>query len=363
MDDRTLPLPPVRPAQVVLPPRRPSRHGNEFLRGLSPAQVICWQVAVFGVLAAPRQPWTVLVAAVVGAVIVLVLTGIRVGGRWLYELPGIGIGYLLRPRRGKSLAAGDTVALLATLVPGATVRTVETNRGPAMAVSHRDGMTALLAPGACTPDLVGRLPTPSALLPVSADQLFGVQLVLHVGTRPDGPRRVWVAVHAGRTVETPGDDELTLVLRNGMRRVRRALDRAGVPVRPLAGRPALDAIAGLAHITGGHTEIREDWRYWRAGPICHATYRLGGGDRLAEGRALVGALLAGIPGVATTITLAAHTERRGGVLRLAAPSPAAVERAAGRVTGLLAAAGVRMTRLDGAQLSGIAASLPIGVFR
>lgn len=373
------PIRPARPAPVaalpVAPPRRTwSGQAREYVRGLSPLQVICWQVAALGVLLTVRQPWPVLVAASVGAAVVLALTAIRTGGRWLYELAGLGAAFLSRPRRRdlprSGGVPGTTLALLEALLPGATVRTVETVQGPAMAISHQAGMTAQLKPAALTPELLSRLPMPAALLPAATDHVFGVQFVLHVGVRPDTPRRLWVAVHAARTVETPVDAELTLALRNAMRRVRRALDRAGVPAQPLAEEQALSAIAGLAHITGGRTEVREDWRYWRTGPVSQSTYRLAGWDRLTDtqARGLVISLLAGVPGVASTVTLGARTRRSGdpsahSTLRLAATTEAAVEAAAGHMTNRLTSSGVRLVRLDGTQSSGVAASLPIGVFQ
>lgn len=382
-DPHTRPLlltPPARPARPVPvapvggPPRQTwSRHVREYVRRISPLQVICWQIAAVSVVLTVRQPWPVLTAVSVGAAALLALTSIRAGGRWLYELTGLAATFLIRNRRmdlpTTSGAPGTTLALLGMLLPGATIRTLETSQGPAMAISHQGGLTAQLKPGALTPELLTRLPMPAALLPTGTDHLFGVQLVLHTGVRPETPRRLWVAVHAARTVDTPVDAELTLALRNAMRRVRRALDRGGVPAQPLAEEQALSAIAGLTHVTGGRNEVREDWRFWRTGPVSQATYRLTGWDRLTDTQAkgLISSLLAGVPGVASTLALGARTERRGApranaTLRLAATTEAAVETAAGHMTNRLAPSGVRLARLDGTHLSGVAASLPIGVF-
>jgi type VII secretion protein EccE len=384
-DMHTRPLlltPPIRPARptpvapvATAPPRKTlSGHVREYVRKLSPLQVICWQVAALSVVLTVRQPWPVLAGTSTAAAILVALTSIRVGGRWLYELVVLGAGFLARTRR-KDLpksggAPGTTLALLDLLLPGSTVRTVETSQGPAMAISHQGGMTAQLKPQALTPELLTALPMPAALLPAATDHLFGVQHVLHVGARPDAPRRLWIAVHAARTVDTPVDAELMLALRNAMRRVRRALDRAGVPAQPLAEEQALSAIAGLAHVTGGRTEVREDWKFWRTGPVSQATFQLTGWGKLTDTQAkgMVNSLLAGVPGIASTITLGARTERRGdprgsATLRLAATTEAAVETAAGHMTNRLAPAGVRLARLDGTQLTGVVVSLPIGVFQ
>jgi type VII secretion protein EccE len=249
-----------------------------------------------------------------------------------------------------------------------------------MTVSHPGGLAAVLRPREQTGDPLAVLPPPAALLPtagsVEAGQphRYGVQTVLHAGVRRDGPPKVWFAVHAVRTVETPHDEELTLALRNAMRRVRRALGRAGIPAEPLAEDAAFAAVAGLAHVTGGRNEVREDWRFWRTGPVSQAAFALPGIDRLNDPqlRRLVADLFAVTSGVSLTVTLAAHSGQTGarvsGVLRLAATTEAAVEHAAtaaGRViagTAHVVPAGFRLARLDGTHSSGVAASLPIGVF-
>jgi hypothetical protein len=385
---------PARPAPLpasAAPPKQTwSRQVREYVRGLSPLQVICWQVAAIAVVLTVRQPWPVLVGTSVAAAVLLALTSVRIGGRWLYELTGLGAAFATRTRR-KDLpenggTPGMTVALLHLLLPGSTIRAVETAQGEAMAISHQGGLTAQLKPQALTPELVNVLPMPGALLPTVTDNsgrehLFGVQLVLHVGLRQDKPRRLLVAVHTARTVESPADAELTLALRNALRRVRRALDRSGLRTEPLAEEQALSAIAGLAHVTGGRNEIREDWKFWRTGSVSQATFALTGWAALtdAHARQLVSRLLVGVPGVAITVTLGAvsggslhklreRTRRRGdplasAAIRLAATTEAAVEAAAKTITDRLAPSGVRLARLDGAHVHGVAASLPIGVFQ
>jgi hypothetical protein len=230
-----------------------------------------------------------------------------------------------------------------------------------MAISHQGGLSALLKPQALTPELLNTLPMPAALLPTVTDHTagqhhtFGVQLVFHVGVRPDKPRRLWIAVRAARTVDTPADDELTLALR----RVRPTLGRAAVTAEPLAEEQAL---AGLAHVTGGRNEVREDWRFWRTGAVSQATFQLTGSDRRAgppsrqhaarwhprRRRDRDAARAYRTPG----------DPRTGTAPRLAATTEAAAD----AMTARLAQSGVRLARLDRAHLSGVAASLPIGVF-
>ncbi|MFI7676903.1 hypothetical protein [Actinophytocola sp. NPDC049390] len=381
------PRPPAPAPRPAAPPKQTwTRHVRAYVRRLSPVQVICWQVAVLAVVLTVRQPWPVLTGASAGAAVLLALTGVRVRDRWLYELTGLAVAFALRSRRRdlpeNGGTPGMTLALLGMLLPGSTVRTVETSQGPAMALSHQGGLTTQLRPRTVSPEILHALPMPAALLPTVSDSAvdragrhhtFGVQLVLHVGARPEQPRRLLIAVHAARTVDTPVDAELTLATRNAMRRVRSALGRAGVQAEPLAEEPALSAIGGLAHVTGGRNEVREDWKFWRTGPVSQSVFLLGGWDTLTDAQAhrLVGMLLAGIPGVAATVTLGAVSDgrarrrgepRAGATVRLAATTEAAVEAAAKSITDRLAPSGVRLVRLDGAHVHGVAASLPIGVF-
>jgi type VII secretion protein EccE len=378
---RPVPLAPVQPphrSPVVRPaaqaPTRrsgPAQQAREYVGQINLIQVVCWQAAAIAVLLTVHQPVPVLIGTSVCAATLVALTTIRIGGRWLYEVAALAVRYLTRGRR-RDLPDGGakTLALLGMLLPGVTLKNVDTSLGQAMAISHAGGLTATLEPESLSPQLLTGLPMPAALLPSGdgQDHPFGVQAIFHTGTRADRPRRLWVAVHAGRTVEMAGDEELGLALRNAVRRVRRALARAGVPAEPLADEPALAAIAGLAHVTGGRNEVREDWHFWRAGTVCQSTYRLTGWDRLDEAhtRIPINNLLAGVPDVAVTIAVNARSGRDGprvdGVLRLAATTEAAVEAAADAMTDRLTPAGVRLARLDGTHQSGVAASLPIGVF-
>ncbi|MGQ0841352.1 type VII secretion protein EccE [Actinokineospora sp.] len=360
--------PPVAPAE-----RRATPQGNrvaDFVEHLDLIQVICWQVAVVGVVLCVRQPWPVLTGVSVGAALLIASTTVRLRGRWLYELAALGCRYLLRSRRRDLPENGKAKALLALLLPGSTVGTVETGQGPVMVISHTGGLTAMVRPRVSESAPIGALPSPAALLP-SAEGLpheFGVQTVFHGSVRADRPTRVWLAVHAVRTVETAADDELTLALRNGLRRVLRALKRAGVPTDPLPEEAALATIAALGHVTGGRTEVREDWGFWRTGAVSQTCFQLHGWQRLSDrdARRLVADLLARAASVSATVTLGARSgpgePTVTAALRLAATTEAALDGAVATMTDLAAARGVRLVRLDGTHLTGVAASLPIGGF-
>ncbi|GAA3583453.1 hypothetical protein GCM10022222_80280 [Amycolatopsis ultiminotia] len=355
------PVPP-RPAPAPVAQRRPVPPAAR----IELPQVVCWQLSVVTVLATLDRPWPVLTAASAAAVILLALTTIRVRGKWLYELAGLGCRFLLRRRRHDLPdSTAKATALIGLLLPGSTVRPLETAQGTTAAISHAHGLTALLAPD--RPVDPRTFPSPAALLPPSNDEDpgFAVQVAFHAGTRPDSPARMWLAAGAIRSADVPGDDELELALRNALRRIRRALGRAGMPAGPPAEDSVSAALTALSHVSGGRNELREDWRFWRTGPVSQSCFTLEGWAALAEptAAALTVRLLTPVAGVAVSLTLAARTGgERSAVLRLAATTEAAVDATAARLTQLLVPAGIRLSRHDGGHFPAVAASLPIGGF-
>jgi type VII secretion protein EccE len=361
----TPPAPPGEPPDSPAPGRRaPAKRGR---RGGCPArvtlvQLVCWQVVAAAVVASLRQPLPVLLSVTAGAAAAVTLTGVRRRGRWLYEHLGPAAGYLCRARRRDLPADARTVpALLDQLVPGCAVRATADGGGPLMTTSHRDGMTAVLRPA-------GELPPPGRLLSMLEGRpgTVAVQTLWHQGVRHEGPAQRWLAVHAVRDAEITGDD-LATVLGNAVRRIRRALKRDGVQVEGLDEAAGTALIAGLAHVTGGRTAIREDWRFWRSGGVCQATFRLRGWQRLGDDQAarLVTGLMTAARGTAVTVSVTARSGPAGtrveGVLRLAATTESAVDAVCPAVVAMTESRGVRMARLDGAHARGLAASLPIGV--
>ncbi|MEC3979284.1 hypothetical protein [Amycolatopsis sp. H20-H5] len=366
---RALPRPAAAP-QV----RQQAPAGNRptgYTEHLGVVQVIWWQVAVLSVLGSLRQPWPVLASVSAGAAVVLALTAIRVRGHWLYELLVLRLRFQLRARRHDLPDRADkALALLGLLRPGSSVRTIDTRQGATMVLGNEHGLTALLKPR--NPPMAASFPPPADLLPGGDGQghEFAVQAAFHSPARQGTPVRLWLAVQAVRTAEVPDDEELELALRNALRRVRRALVRAGVPTEPLPEDAGFAALTALAHVTGGRHEVREDWGFWRTGPVSQACFTVDGWAGL-DGRVAarwVARLLTPTAGIAVTVTVAARSGGRTGtrestaVLRLAAVTEAAVDSAATWLTALLAPAGLHLSRLDGDHLSGVAASLPLGGF-
>lgn len=352
----------VVPPAVRTQPRhtaRPRGRVVAVLEHVNLPQVVCWQVAVLTVVLAAPGPWPIPAAATAGAAILLVATGVRVRGHWCYELAWLVLRFHLRARRHDLPGDADGVpALLGLLSPGSTPRSVATAHGSVLAISHERGLTAMIRPRAT---VHGFVPEHTALLP-EGEEPTGVRTVFHSGPSPGRPIGLWFAVHAERTVEAELDDELILVLRNGLRRVRRVLERAGLRTEPVARDEAFATITGLV---GGHPGMREDWRFVHTGALSHACFRLDGWHRVAgeDVRRLVPLVLGGTVGVAATLTVTSRSapgrRRPEAVLRLAAPAEVAVDQVASGVAGLLASAGVGLTRLDGGHLPALAASLPL----
>ena len=357
-------VPAQRPATLVVaaavrrpvPAAPPRPQWTRLLRNVDLTQVVCWQVAVLAAVLAAGRPMPVLLGAIATAAVLGGLTAVRVRGRWGYQLVGAGLRFLLRAKRHE---LPEPAALIEVLLPGSTVRTVPTGPDELPAISHAHGLTAVLRP-------VGALPEPGTLLPaVEEPQVLGVQAVFHTGANRDAPVEAWLAVHAARTVEDGLDGELTLLLHNALRRVRRSLRRAGVHAEAPREDMLFAGIAELAHVT---RKLREDWGFVRSGPVSQACFALDGWDRLpaAEATRLVPEVHARTGGVLATLTLSARSHPRGtrtrAVLRLAAPTEFAVDHTAIGVAGLLGPAGVGLVRLDGDHLAGLAASLPIGGF-
>ncbi|WP_330273900.1 hypothetical protein OG205_45360 [Lentzea sp. NBC_00516] len=364
------PRPPVTPLPVrhIAPPVPAPRPGRRAaVRQVTALQAVCWQVAVITTAVSIGRPWPVTAAACTGAAVLLAVTTIRIRGRWLHQVLAPSLPYLLRPRRHNLPDDDKASALLGLLLPDATTLTVHTGQSEALAISHTAGLTTLVRPRTTGGGRTGAPPSPVSLLPPTdgGAHRFGIQLVFHSGARFDQHPRYWLTVHASRTVEHPTDAELEPLLRNAVRRVVRSLNRSGTPAEPMPAEAAFATIAALGHVTGGRTEVREDWGFWRTGVVSHACFRLAGWDRLSdhEVHGLLTGLAARTAGVAVTVTVAARSGHLvTAVLRLAAPTESAVEAAAAYLTGPLASSGVRLVRLDGSQMAGVAASLPIGGF-
>jgi type VII secretion protein EccE len=343
--------------------------------------VVAEIVAVVLILAAiSRVPvgWLLAVPAA-GALTVLGFGRWR--RRWLYQWLGIGLRYAARPR---VLPAGAPPAdLLRLVAPGA-----EIVPGPGYGVIEDEyGVTAVMElgdPASLLSDAPLALPAPASLLPPAAPDTPDVHVQLLVSGSP-GPaeraaagipatsyrqltegripayQRTVLAIRVLRDDSGWSDDDLRRALASTLRRVRRRLDQERLPHRPLGHEATLAALADLAHHHPG-APVRESWPGLYVGGLRQASLRI---SHLAALRPdLAGQILPrllALPATAVTVSLAASPTGADLVVRVAAPSATGLATVVHAVRRLLGAVGLVVRRMDGEQLDGLAATLPLGL--
>ncbi|GAA0816050.1 type VII secretion protein EccE [Spirilliplanes yamanashiensis] len=361
--------------------RAPTTLHRGRLLGAGAGQLVATQVAVVLVLAGLVAGTAQTAAAAVLAALLLAGAWARFKGRWAYEWAGTLLQFAGR-RHGT--ADGDLLALVA---PGTVVSTVELAGESTAVLADGYGVTAVLEigdPNALLADDAVTLPSPESLLPPGKDgPPVSAQLLLTAVPAPalragaalpansyrqltDGRllshTRTLLALRVLRT-EGWSEEDLHRVLGGLIRKVPRRLP--GVPVRPLGEAAAVQAVHELAHHRPDQPG-QESWAGLSFGGLEQATYTVGRLARLRPEAAqrLVGRVLA-LPATATTVAITAGPRTAGGTaaevtVRLAAPDERALAAASGALRQVLAAEHVPARRLDGAHLSGLAATLPLG---
>ncbi|MEV1018317.1 type VII secretion protein EccE [Micromonospora sp. NPDC049801] len=371
---------------AAVPARRPTARWAAIGRlgaAMRAGQLVTGQVAVAVVLAASGQGAPVMIAALLGATLLVTAACARFRGRWLFEWLGTAAGHVTR-RRGLGERAG-AAELLDLVAPGAVVGSTELSSGPAAVLEDTGGMVVMLElgdPGDLLGDASRAIPAPSTLLPTPGPDVPPVRIqLLLTGTPAPVPT-------AGGTVGTSyrqltdgrlvGRERAVLAVRvlradgwtpEALRRAlagttRRIIRRLGpLTARPLGVPAALRVLGELAHHDG--EPILQAWPSLRTGTLVQATFRLvrwpqGGG---AGARRLVPRLLT-LPATATTVSLCvgpaadAVTEL---TVRLAATSTAELTVAVAALGRLVDGAGGELRRLDGAHLDGLAGTLPLAL--
>ncbi|MEU8012355.1 type VII secretion protein EccE [Micromonospora parva] len=358
-------------------------------------QLVTAQVAAALVLVALGRPAPVVAVAALVGVLLVAAAWVPLRGRWLFEWLGTAVGHLTR-RRALTGPAG-AAELLDLVAPGTVVCSTELTGGLAAVLADTTGMVALLElgdPGDLLGDASQAIPAPAALLPAAGPDLppLLIQLLLAgapapvpsaggtVGTsyrqltdgRLAGRERAVVAVRVLR-VDGWSEDDLRRVLAGTVRRIVRRL--GPVAARPLGVPAALRVLGELAHQDG--EPVRESWPVIRSGTLVQATFLLtrwpdpGG----TGGRRLVPRLLA-LPATATTVSMcsgppptmtpsshppATTTVPTELTVRLAAGTAAELAAATEALIRLVTDLGGKLRRLDGAHLSGLAATLPLAL--
>ncbi|MEE6258192.1 hypothetical protein [Plantactinospora sonchi] len=345
-------------ANVASPARLPWLHSAPPV-----LRIICWQVVLVLAILAVGRRWPVAVALGGTAAVGLLLSATRVRGTWLSTVLARRLRLLLRRRAYRLPIGGDgSSRLLALLAPGARVRPADLGGEAAAVVSRPDAMVAVLRPVNVDAVQLCRTAMSGALSPDGdePDPRPETHLVLHRGAG-QAPARGWLTVRVRRGVDIAGDEVLRLVLANAVRRLLRRTRRRHLELAALPGPDVLAVLTALTHTGPGRGDLREEWRYWWAGPVCQVTLRLSGESTAADDAAdQLTRLLAEVPEVAVTVAVAAHPGNLAGALRIAATTPETTDTAADRLTALGPRLGVRLERLDGRHGRAVAATLPIG---
>lgn len=371
----------------IAAPRRVRRRTGLF--GVHTGQIVALQTAIALVIAALTAGFLAIAAAVLAAAVLLTLSWVRVRQRWLYQWLGVGLRYVSR-RHALAPNAGDA-GLLELVAPGSAVEPAEIAGEAAAVVADAYGMTVVLElgdPAGLLTESGQSLPSPAALLPAAGPETprLRIQLVRtgvpapvpRVGAaapatsyrqltegRLLGHERALLAVRILRE-EGWGPDDLRRSLSGVVRKVRRRL--GGTPVRALGENAVLRALADLAHHDGVQP-AREAWPAVQLGGLLQTTFRLTRWpDARADTARRLMARLLSLPATATTVSLAAGPREGAAddevpvdlVVRLAAPNATALTASVQALHRVLGTDGAAVQRLDGEQLSGVAATLPLG---
>ncbi|EXG79259.1 type VII secretion protein EccE [Cryptosporangium arvum] len=301
------------------------------------------------------------------AALVIALTAVRFRGRWAYEWLGLVTRYSLRRRRWQRTNAPEPLILTA-VAPGARIGQIDLPDHPsrtAGVVTHEGGLTAVLE---IRPEVDAPVPLPSllALLPMAevGEPPITAQTVVETVPLPDASiparRHGWVALQAVRTNERAGPDvdELRAALTGAIRRTQRRLGKSGFATHVLEP----DELAGTIDELGYDPDaIGEEWAHWLTPACASVTLSVAGGNDLS--------MIDRLPEVAGVPTVLALGIRRagGGVeveasIRLVAADRSEVDRATQAVIAAATALGLRLRRMDGEHVRGVASTLPLGAF-
>ena len=387
------------PVALSQPPRelRPQAPRTGLRIGpLHIGQVVVWQVALAAVAVTHRGPLALLIPVAIVAGIALILTAVRVHGRWLYEWLGLAMRF--GTRRRSTPTGLDDRGLLRTLTRGGRIETIELDEREVAVISDATGFTVafeVIAP--LDHNLVTRtldLPALSELLPGpdSTDPPVSLQVVVQTipapGIREDNEavaasyrqltdgrvpaqRRTWICLQALHTPDGDPPASMMVALINVIRRVERKLSKAGASVSVLRHADAVAELVGLLNplASGGEepVELRERWSAWLGGDARHVCYRVLNWPNLADraGASLIHRL-SELP--ATTVTVAVAVRREGdlnqveAVVRSVVRDARHAERAERELQQAAESVDAKLQRLNGQQAFGVAASVPLGGF-
>jgi type VII secretion protein EccE len=384
-------------------PRRLRRPG--WLGRVHVVQIMWWQILVAAVIAVSNQGTTVLGVAAGAAILLAVPSIVYIRRRPLYGWLASWLRFRLR-RRTVTAGLGDArTKLLDYVLPSTVVTELDVDGEPAAALTHTDGVTAVLE----LRPLEGALlagpaqPLPSIATALTADDraapMTTVQLLVQVLPAPaaqagtgvlaesyreltggavPAQRRAWIAVQVRRTPDRYADAELLPALSFAVRRLRRRLRQDNVANRLLDRDELLSCTVMLAGVDAGRPGIygaprgqplaREGWHAVVTGNGMQSAYRL---VRWPVGDWPIDRLLCSVPATANTLAMAVARDPAAGRfdelavelgIRLLAPDLRQLAAAERSLVDAVRESEGLIERLDGQQRWGLAATLPFGGF-
>ncbi len=391
------------------------------LFGLRAGQLVSVELAILGVALVHRERLGILIPVSVAAVIVVGLATIRRRGHFLYQWLALWLRYRTR-RRCRRITGGESAerdevarALLASVARSAQISPVEIEDVEVALISHAGGLTVVLEivpldargfiePSQALPPLTALLPTAEVSGPVVSVQVIiqsipapnflGLEDSAAISYRElaggmvPATRSCWIALQAEHVAEDYTAADLQDLVTRAVTRLQRRLRKAGLRARILN----LDEIAAEfltlarvqpreASLTGpsrrrqklASPAVTEHWRTWSVGPQVHTAFRLLDWPDLSDpnGREMLDRLVH-TSTLATTVSVAARW-RPGtdpasddveleAAIRVTLPDASAVDPATEQIRAVVEGLGGRIERLDGEQIFGVAASLPLGGF-
>jgi type VII secretion protein EccE len=215
----------------------------------------------------------------------------------------------------------------------------------------------------------------SAALPASSPALSSYMEVL--GPLPAAARRTtWIAVRldprrCATAIKERGGGVVGAhrALIGALSRVRNALESAGVSIRPLDSDELLRAGISAAELTSvagsdNSVTLREKWTGVTAGGVGHASYAITGWPSKGMKHNLNA--LTGVRALSSTLSMSISPSGEDGqvglrgLVRVSARTPGELERADERLKALSDRLDITLTPLRGLQVSGLAATLPLG---
>lgn len=393
----------------------PARQRAGRWRGVTLAQLVAMEIAL-ALLLIPlgRRRW-LLMACAPAAVALLVLTLLRRRGRWLFEWFGVRRAQRRRQHQpGPPAPSADPNfgPVLECCPDLRTASVTDRNRSTVGIVGDGGFLTAVvLVESQDDPLRAGRggaplpLSVAAEVLRVDDIELASVQVVQHTqsapathlaehamavrsyleltGARVPGVRLTWVALklEPGRCPQAVlarggGEAGAHRALLKAVHQLRAELSIRGLRATPLTEHELTAALAASASVnplvgaqgSQQHTarRTRETPRGWRCDDRWHVTYWASHWPSLAgtHGPELI-SVLSGVPALATSFALALAPDADGGFalaahLRIVARSERGLAEASKLLETRGRQAGVGLVRLDGEQLPGVLATLPLG---